>query len=94
MNKIINNLRHFNKYWLKQVIDIQEVYTRLWRIRLFFKEFNIYTKLPGAEKINFINTQPRISDKTHVTGFDEHYFYQALWASKKIIELNNSIVVF
>jgi hypothetical protein len=86
MNELLMRLGHFNKYWIKQILDIKDVYRRLWKIRVFLKESKIYSGLPGAEKIEFLDSHPKINDRTHVTGFDEHYFYQGLWASDLIIK--------
>ena len=40
--------------------------------------------MEGAEKINFINTYPCIHDKISTTPFSDHYFYQDIWAFKRI----------
>jgi hypothetical protein len=42
--------------------------------------------LNGAERIEIVNTYPCIHDKTQTSGFDVHYFYQDIWAFKKIYE--------
>jgi len=52
----------------------------------FFKDWFKYSKLPGAEQIRILDTYPCIHDKTQTTGFDAHYFYQDIWAFKKIYE--------
>ena len=39
-----------------------------------------------AEPIKLINTIPCLHDKKSTTGFDSHYFYQDIWAFKKIFE--------
>jgi SAM-dependent methyltransferase len=52
----------------------------------FFRDLIKYSKLPGAESIRTQDTYPCIHDKTQTTGFDTHYFYQDIWALKKIYE--------
>jgi SAM-dependent methyltransferase len=52
----------------------------------FFKDWIKYSKLPSAEPIRILDTYPCIHDKTQTTGFDAHYFYQDIWAFKKVYE--------
>ena len=52
----------------------------------FFKDWIKYSELPGAEPIRILDTYPCIHDKTQTTGFDAHYFYQDIWAFKKVYE--------
>ena len=52
----------------------------------FFKDWVKYSKSKGAETIKLINTYPCIHEKTQTTNFDIHYFYQDIWALKRIYE--------
>jgi SAM-dependent methyltransferase len=52
----------------------------------FFKDWVKYSKSKGAETIKLINTYPCIHEKTQTTNFDIHYFYQDIWAFKRIYE--------
>jgi SAM-dependent methyltransferase len=52
----------------------------------FFRDLIAYPKHSGAEQINLGDTYPCIHDKTQTTPFDAHYFYQDIWAFKKIKE--------
>lgn len=45
-----------------------------------------YARLHGSEAIRVVDTYPRLHDKTQITPFDSHYFYQDIWAFKKIKE--------
>jgi len=45
--------------------------------------------LEGAEALILRETLPRIHDKISSTPIDPHYFYQSIWAFKKIYESNN-----
>lgn len=51
-----------------------------------WKRYNQLAKLAGSEKATFINSFPNIHDRTAVSGFDHHYLYQGVWATKKILE--------
>jgi len=50
----------------------------------FIKELLKYSDLKDAEKIEFKNIYPILSDSLSSTPFDNHYFYQDIWAAKKI----------
>jgi len=50
----------------------------------FFQDFKRYKKMDGAEPIKFKNLYPMIHDRTSSTPFDSHYFYQGVWAAKRI----------
>ena len=52
----------------------------------FFKDWVKYRKIPNAEPIKVKNIYPCIHDKTLSTPFDSHYFYQDIWAFRKIFE--------
>jgi len=52
----------------------------------FFSELRQYERMAGAEKINQRDLYPCMDDRTSTTGFDTHYFYQDIWAFRKIFE--------
>jgi len=52
----------------------------------FLKTWSRYSKLKGAESIKLIDTYPCIAESTQTTPFDRQYFYQDIWAFKKILQ--------
>jgi len=40
--------------------------------------------MPGAEPIKIFDTRPTLHDRTSTTEISKHYFYQDVWAAKKI----------
>ena len=52
----------------------------------YLEELKAYQKLPGAEKIDPVDLWPCLFDKTETSPMDKHYFYQAAWASRRIIQ--------
>ncbi len=52
-----------------------------------------YSKMEGAESIKLVDTYPCLFDKTSKTGVDSHYFYQDLWAFRKIYSLKPELHV-
>jgi SAM-dependent methyltransferase len=82
----------FKKYlnflykWLNQIIDPFFLLSAVPGYIRFFKQWFKYSRLDGAEKIKLIDTYPRIHDKTQITRYDKHYFYQNIWALKRIYQ--------
>jgi len=72
--------------WINPLLDPLELIGAIPRYIGFFRDWIKYSKLPGAEPIRILETYPCIHDKTQTTGFDAHYFYQNIWAFKKIYE--------
>ena len=51
----------------------------------FFSDIRRYKQMVGAEEISIRNLYPFLDDKTSTTAFDTHYFYQDIWAFRKIL---------
>lgn len=52
-----------------------------------------YRRMTGAEPIMFRDTYPILFDRTAKTKIDAHYFYQGVWAYKKIHSQNPEVHV-
>jgi len=52
----------------------------------YFSELRRYSAMPGAETVAWKDLYPCLGERTSVTGFDTHYFYQDIWAFRKIFE--------
>jgi hypothetical protein len=52
----------------------------------FYAELRRYEQMPGGKKIPRRDLYPWLDDKTSTTSFDTHYFYQDIWAFRKILE--------
>jgi len=72
--------------WIRPLFDPIQLIGAFPRYIGFFKDLVKYSRLHGAEQIEIVNTYPCIHDKTQTTSFDSHYFYQDIWAFKKIYE--------
>jgi SAM-dependent methyltransferase len=84
-NKKSKDIGYLIYRWISPVVDpIKVVKVPVCLLRYFMEWIN-YSVLQEAEPIEFINTYPCIFDKTQTTGFDSHYFYQDVWAFKKIL---------
>lgn len=70
--------------WMSPLIDPQKTIKIFPGYAGYFRDLIRYRSLKGAEPLKIINTYPCIYDKTETTAFDKHYFYQDVWAFKKI----------
>lgn len=52
----------------------------------FLSDLHRYEKMPGAETISRRDLYPCLGENTPTTEFDTHYFYQDIWAFRKIRE--------
>jgi len=53
----------------------------------YLKDYYRYSKMEGAESIKFFDSYPCLFDSTSKIKIDSHYFYQHIWAFKKILKL-------
>lgn len=72
--------------WVRPLIDPFRLVRGIPRYVDFLKDCAEYSKSEGAESIKLLDTYPRIHEKTQTTSFDSHYFYQDIWAFKRIYE--------
>jgi len=70
--------------WIDPLFDPLKIMRAVPEYVGFFRDWIRYSKLPESEPIELQNTYPCIHDKTQTTAFDAHYFYQDIWAFKKI----------
>jgi SAM-dependent methyltransferase len=53
----------------------------------YWKDRRAYRRLPGAEPLRWRDTFPRLADRLATSPFDQHYFYQDVWAAKHVAGL-------
>jgi SAM-dependent methyltransferase len=46
-----------------------------------------YQAIPGAERLRWRDSDPQLFDRLPTSPYDSHYFYQDVWAAKRIAEL-------
>ena len=52
----------------------------------FYESYKKYKHLNNTEELNISDFYPCINDNTKTTPFDAHYFYQGVWAFRRIKE--------
>ena len=86
------------KYWRKRLRALQWRVEEIWGIgrglravplyKTFLDELKVYQKLPESERIDPFDLWPCLFDKTETSPVAEHYFYQAAWAARRILQTN------
>lgn len=77
MNRLVNPL-------FEPVKLIKGIHHYFW----FFKDLIKYKLSKNSEKIKLINFYPILNEKSNTSQIDFHYFYQGIWAFKKIKDKN------
>jgi hypothetical protein len=72
--------------WIQPILDPIKMAKSIWAYPDFVKKLIGYKKIPDAEKLNFFDIQPCLGDNTKTAEFDSHYFYQDIWAARRIFQ--------
>lgn len=83
-NNPVKDLGYFIYRWVTPIFDPLQTIRSLPNFPSYFKDILTYSKMKGAEPIKLLETYPILYEKTSGTPFDPHYFYQDIWAFKKI----------
>jgi SAM-dependent methyltransferase len=51
----------------------------------FVRDLQRYQSMPWSEPLFMENLQPCLTDDTPTSGYDSHYFYQDIWAFKRVL---------
>jgi len=86
MVRIINKTQNIAAEYLRPIFDPVKLLYSVPRYIGFVKDLIKYSRIKGREKISLLDLCPRIHDKTKTTRFDRHYFYQDIWAFRRIYE--------
>ena len=82
----------FFRRWKRPLIR-SKIFSGLAKYPAYIKDMRIYSKMEGAETIALRDTYPCLFDKTSTTHIDSHYFYQDIWAFKRIRQINPEVHV-
>ncbi|MHC4463839.1 MAG: DUF268 domain-containing protein [Planctomycetota bacterium] len=70
-----------------------KVFSGLAKYPGYLLDLRRYSRMNGAEPIKLADTYPCLFDRTSKTRIDSHYFYQDIWAFKKIRQLKPKLHV-
>lgn len=59
----------------------------------YLRDRRHYRRLPGAEPLRWLNAFPQLGDRLQTSPFDQHYFYQDIWAARHVAELSPALHV-
>lgn len=82
----------FYTRWKRPIIRTK-ILSGLAKYPKYLSDLLNYSRMDGAEPIKLFNTYPCLFDRTSKARVDSHYFYQDLWAFKKIYFLKSQIHV-
>ena len=85
-NSGMKNFSYLAYRWIRPFLDPIEFITAGPRYIGFFRDWLRYSGMDSAEKIKIRDTYPLLHEKTQTTSFDSHYFYQDIWAFKKVMK--------
>ena len=77
---------YFIQRWVSPFFNPVKFFLSFSRYFRFFADWIRYSRIKGAEKINLLDTYPCLHDRTQTTDFNKHYFYQDIWAFRRIYE--------
>lgn len=89
MRKFNNHFKDFAYFlyrWISQVVDPVKMVKGPLRFFGYFCDWMKYSNMEGSEAVKIIDTYPCLHDKTQTSPFDHHYFYQDIWAFRKVFE--------
>ena len=85
-------MSNFYTRWKRPLIRTK-ILSGLMKYPKYFFDWWQYSRMEGAKPIKLFDTYPCLFDKRPKTGIDSHYFYQDVWAFKKIYSLNPELHV-
>lgn len=72
--------------WLAPIVDPIKIAKGIPGYVGYLSDWIRYSRIDNAEAARIIDTYPCIHEETETTSFDSHYFYQDIWAFRRIYE--------
>jgi SAM-dependent methyltransferase len=70
--------------WIGAFVDLKRA-AYAPQVFRYFRNYHAFRRLGG--KLRFGDSFPCLTDRTRFTGFDPHYFYQAVWIARRLAEV-------
>ena len=80
------NIAYFGYRMVNQVFDPIIFLKGLWGYVWYFRDLIKFRILSPGTKVKLLDLYPQLHDKTSMTGFDAHYFYQQLWLFENVLK--------
>ena len=81
--------KSFLRNFIKPIINVSNIKHAIPKYINYIKDRKKYSRMNYAEEMSLTNSIPTLFDDLVKTPFDSHYFYQDIWAFKKILELGS-----
>ena len=82
----------FLSRWRRPLIQVRLI-SGLHQYFRFFRDMRRYSRMPGAEPLRLKDAYPCLFDRSSKTRINQQYFYQNVWAFKKIYQLKPDLHV-
>ena len=73
--------------WMKPIINVSNLKHLIPEYIKYLRDWKKYSRMKYAEEMSLKNPSPSLFDDLPKTPFDPHYFYQDIWAFKRIREI-------
>jgi len=84
---LARNVCRIWRYWIEPIFPLQKTILAIgYHYPLYILALSRYRKLATLESVHLRDTYPCLFDTTSITSYDAHYFFQAVWAMKRIAE--------
>lgn len=80
----------FLKNWINPVVNISNLKSILPKYLKYIRDWRKYSQMKYAEKLSLKHSKPVLFDDTVKSSYDPHYFYQDIWAFKRILKLESN----
>ena len=80
------NVAYFGYRLINQVFDPIVFLKGLWGYIWYFVDLIKFKMLSPKTRIKLFDLYPQLHDKTSMTGFDAHYFYQQVWLFENVLK--------
>lgn len=74
--------------FIQPVVDVGRMPAAARSYGRFLRDLRAYRRLPGAEPIHRRDLYPQLHDWLPASPYDEHYFFQDIWAARHVAELS------
>ena len=81
--------KFFLKNWIKPIVNPSHLKHLIPKYLKYLRDWKKYSRMKYAEEMSLKYSLPSLFDDLVKTPFDPHYFYQDIWAFKRILELGS-----
>ncbi len=75
----------FYRWFVPPASEMRYIPQIVIRYSRYVMDWYRYSRLPGAERMRVIDSCPCVHERDAATDVDSHYFYQDVWAFRKIV---------